>query len=375
MDYKNFIFAAIAATALGMADDASSAIDGLVLEYNFDEGPNDSLVIDTSGNHIDAILEDTLHYTKPIQAPGYRSGALYFDGTNKVINIGDNDLLDLHRFTNMAWIKISRDNSDLTIANGGIAALPAVNFEVMEKLGSYWLYVERKSGLLRAGGRFDPKGNCEREKKVRVDGDIIEREVWTHVASSYDGQYLRIFINGKFKRQLYVPANSKCDTDHPLTVGAKYTPLPVFNVRGRLVSPDGVIQNPMNGFIDEVRIYDHALSANEIQEVMGIAGPGAGPPSAEPSDIPKNFTGTSVSKKKITLSWEGVDGVRGYTIQWRKGSSRRWKRISVQAGTTSFTHKKLKRRTVYQYRIRANGSSDAGGSSDWSSIISVKTIL
>ncbi|MCP4408175.1 MAG: hypothetical protein GY807_10525 [Gammaproteobacteria bacterium] len=338
---------------------------GVVLKYDFDQWPNGNLVIDTSGNHIDAALETTTHYTMPAQMLGYRDGGLYFDGTNNLVNVGDNDLLDLYRFTNMAWIKISHDNSDLTVASGGITALPGINFEVMEKLGSYWLYVMRETGLLRAGGRFNSNDDCENERKVRVDGDIIERDVWTHVTSSYDGEFLRVFINGKLAGELNVPANSKCNTDHPLTIGAKYTPLPTRK------HTTGVIQNPMNGFIDEVRIYDHALSADEIKEIMNDTEPRVKP---KEFDTPDNFTSTQVARKKITLSWEDVDGEDVYIIQWRRGSRGSWKRIRVGADTTSYIHKKLKPRTLYEYRIRAHRSKNAGGNSDWSTIVSVKTL-
>ena len=272
-----------------------------------------------------------------------------------MVNVGDNDLLDLDRFTNMAWIKISADNTDLTIASGDIRALPGINFEVMEKLGSYWLYVVRETGLLRAGGRFNSNDDCENERKVRVDGGIIEREVWTHVASSYDGEFLRVFINGELAGELNVPANSKCDTDHPLTIGAKYTPLPTRKIT------TGLIQNLMNGFIDEVRIYDHALSADQIKEVMNESGK------------PKNFFSSQVTKRRITLNWDDVDGEDGFTIQWKNGKRRRWREIRLEADITSYKHKKLRRDTLYRYRIRTDRPDYAGGNSEWSSIISVIT--
>ncbi len=88
---------------------------------------------------------------------------------------------------------------------------------------------------------------------------------------------------------------------------------------------------------------------------------------------PENFDTTQVKRRSISLSWEDVSGERRYTIQWRKGSKGRWRRMKVGADITTLTHKKLRPRTKYQYRIRADRAKSEGGNSDWSTIISVKT--
>ena len=71
---------------------------------------------------------------------------------------------------------------------------------------------------------------------------------------------------------------------------------------------------------------------------------------------PENFSTTGVERRRIKLSWIDVSGENGYTIQWRKGSKGKWKNLRVRPDTTNLKHKKLKRRTKYQYRIRADRS-------------------
>ncbi|MEN8133214.1 MAG: fibronectin type III domain-containing protein, partial [Pseudomonadota bacterium] len=94
--------------------------------------------------------------------------------------------------------------------------------------------------------------------------------------------------------------------------------------------------------------------------------------SGIPFGTPENFSATPL-RGAARLSWNDVEGEDSYRIKWRKGSSGKWRYIRVNADKTGYVHKGLKRRSKYQYRIRAHRQGQNDNYSDWSSTISVKT--
>src|SRR5207245_2619329 len=94
-----------------------------------------------------------------------------------------------------------------------------------------------------------------------------------------------------------------------------------------------------NGIIDEVRIYNRALSQAEIQSDMNTALGSGSPPPAQPapppSDTspptqPSNLVVTSTTQTSVSLSWGASSdnvGVSGYEVY----------KNAALAGTTSAT--------------------------------------
>ena len=72
---------------------------------------------------------------------------------------------------------------------------------------------------------------------------------WTHIAATYDGSQMRVYVNGvldgSLTTNIAIPVNSL-----PLRIGA-----------------DQNGSNQFNGLIDEVEIFNRALSAAEIQSI------------------------------------------------------------------------------------------------------------
>jgi hypothetical protein len=68
---------------------------------------------------------------------------------------------------------------------------------------------------------------------------------WHHVAGLYDGGYLRLYVDGREANSIRAPGTILSSTD-PLEIGRR----------------DGSAY--YKGFIDELKIYDRAVSANEV---------------------------------------------------------------------------------------------------------------
>ncbi|MCB1500784.1 MAG: LamG domain-containing protein [Bauldia sp.] len=76
---------------------------------------------------------------------------------------------------------------------------------------------------------------------------------WVHLAGVYDGRTITLYIDGRAIGHQPTKGRIPVD-DNPVTIGAEENgPVPF------------VVENELDGRIDEVRLYDRALSAREIR--------------------------------------------------------------------------------------------------------------
>lgn len=138
-----------------------------------------------------------------------------------------------------------------------------------------WIYVEtpghdariifRSSG--NAGGDHswglttDETGNLE--FRIRASGvlervivdDVIEAQRWHHVVGAYDGTTVRLYLNGELiATQIHAGGGAiETDASHTVTMG------------------DSIVgSRPFNGTLDDVRIYNHQLSQEEVTQLYGL---------------------------------------------------------------------------------------------------------
>jgi glucose/arabinose dehydrogenase len=220
---------ASAATLTARFQLASSAPPGLVAAYNFDEG-NGGTLYDHSGKGHDGTLSG------PIWAGGGRTGgALSFDGVNDFVRIEDAADLDLTTgMTLEAWVRPS------TLGTSWRTVL----FKEQSAHMTYALYANTSSGRPTAqsyvGGERDARASA-----------ALPAGAWTHLAGTYDGTTVRLYVGGV--QAATVAAGGA------MTVSS-----------GALKLGGNAIWNEwFAGLMDDVRIYNRALSAAEIQGDMG----------------------------------------------------------------------------------------------------------
>jgi hypothetical protein len=204
----------------------SSGLPRPVAAYAFDEGSG-SVVSDTSGegNH-GTIVGATW------TSQGRFGGALIFDGVDDWVSISEASAL--HLTTNLtlsAWIYPT-------------APRPGLRTVMSTEHGSY--HIHASSELNRPFIGIDVDGTYHDLYGERR----LPAHTWTHLASTYDGNTLRLYQNGVevASRSLSGPAQGPVTW---LAIGG--------NSLGREF---------FQGRIDEVRIYNGALTASEIQAVM-----------------------------------------------------------------------------------------------------------
>jgi hypothetical protein len=205
--------------------------NGLVAAYSFNAGAG-TTVSDGSGNANNGVISGATW--TPL---GRYGAALSFDGVNDWVTVTDAASLDLTTgMTLEAWVypTVSPTAWRTVVAKEGTSPVIA-----------YFLHASSLSADQPAMGiRI---GGVEQQLK---GGARLTANVWTHLAATYDGATLRLYVNGA---QVASRAQSGAivATTSPLRIGG-----------------NGIWGEYFQGRIDEVRIYNRALSQAEIQSDM-----------------------------------------------------------------------------------------------------------
>lgn len=173
-------------------------------------------------------------------APGVVGQAFSFDGTGSVV-VPDSSSLDLASgYTLSAWIKPTAKNQDP--AHGGIISKvggPGGNN------GYQFLLTGDNSAIVSL---FNAPGESWGTNVVPVWlGQPISTDAWTHVATTFDGEMLAVYVNG---------VQVGMTVDAPKTV--------VNSTSSFRISGDDNNNVKFVGLIDEVAVFNRALSANEL---------------------------------------------------------------------------------------------------------------
>jgi hypothetical protein len=206
-------------------------LDGLVGWWKFDEGSG-TVAYDSSGNGNDGNLTNG-----PTWTIGKIGGALSFDGTNDYVKIGASSVFDLQRISISAWVK--SDN----FSNSGFIFEKTTNGSVNSQ---YALFFEN-------GLRF----------RNEVGADDVSFSVssvgWLFVTSTYDGTRKKLFTNGLERNQVTWTGTIPTSPSGVSAIGG-------FSQ----TSHENWSNYIFNGLIDDVRIYDRALSAEEVQALYNL---------------------------------------------------------------------------------------------------------
>ena len=196
---------------------------GPVAAYSFDEGQGATLTDKTNNGHNGAITGASW------DNGGHSGRALSFDGNDDMVTIADHSHFDMtSSFTIESWVK------PRTLSGYRMIVLK----ERPPSGLAYGLYASDLSG---------PKPSASTPSGGATSPTNIAAGSWTHLATTYSGGTLRLFING-------TQVASSSAFAPPSTSGA-------LRIGGNAVWTF----ETFDGLIDDVRIYDRALSPTEIQ--------------------------------------------------------------------------------------------------------------
>jgi len=246
----------------------------LVGHWMLDEGSG-TIAADSSGNGNDGTLMNNPDLEDPTWIAGVNGGAMEFHGTGVALTGGDffdcgNDA-SLHftgSFSIALWIRPDADDPEGKGLAGGETA------PLAKAMDPDW------SWQVRYGwGTTEPSMGFQFRATPRTwvyVGQNLERNEWCHIAASYDGTTVKCYFNGVETDSAAMSALLGVGQDSPVLIGS-----------------DGWGCDWI-GAIDDVRLYDHALSVAEIGKLTSVVV--ASNPS--PSD------GAIHPQKWATLGWQ-----------------------------------------------------------------------
>jgi glucose/arabinose dehydrogenase len=268
---------------------------GLVAGYGFNEGSGTNSQ-DASGNNFTATVSGAAWTTQ-----GKYGSALTFDGVNDWVTVADANALDLTTgMTLEAWVYPTASGSGSWR-----------NVLIKERSGGevYNLYANTDTNA--------PAVYVVRAAQVDVPLDArgtgaLPLNIWTHLAATYDGTTLRLFVNGT-------------------QVGSRA-------VSGALVTSTGALRVGGNslwgeyfaGRIDEVRLYNRPLTAAEIQADMNA--PVGTPPSDTTPPTRSNAQPTGTLSAGTTQTTLGLTTGEPATCRYSTVAG-----VAYSAMTSTFT--------------------------------------
>ena len=176
----------------------------------------------------------------PSFTTGQVNGALNFNGSDQRLTSASTSN-PTSAVTLMAWI----NPDDLSGTN---------DRGIISKNGAFVLEIETAVGGIGSnnGLSFTIINGSFFEFEPNVPANSIPTNTWSHVVATFDGTTASIYINGQLVSSTASPLGSIGDTVSAFNIG--YT------------DPFGT-NRYFDGIIDEVAVFDEALTLNEIQEI------------------------------------------------------------------------------------------------------------
>lgn len=269
-----------------------------VWNWDLDESTG-SIIYDNAGNNNGDLKNGVQRLTN-----GRLWNALSFDGLNDYVSLYQNYGSISNTFTLSVWVK--PDNL------GEVSPVLWSIFWVANKYPRLYVSDENRVGFQTEAG-----------VGVNSPKNTLFANEWSHIAISYDGNELKLYINGALQWSRSISS------------------IPVGNKKFFL-GHDG--SNFYSGRIDEIRIFNSALSSQEIYNLYDLSDP----------EIPTNILSSKNSQSEITLVWnpsQDDTGIKKYII-YRDGIE------IAQTPYTQYIDYNLTPGQSYSYTIQAVDNAD-----------------
>ena len=172
----------------------------------------------------------------PRWVTGIYGNAIIFDGINDHVNISDSNITNVtDPFTLSAWIRRNQTGADNSIIDHRDGSSNGYGMRITDT-DQLRCFVNADTGTLSVAST-----------------STIGAGGWTHVTCNYNAGNMSVYINGSYDRSDTLSSDA--------TRGGGITRIGVSSSDTRY----------MNGTIDEIRIYNRALSASQISQLALIS--------------------------------------------------------------------------------------------------------
>jgi len=205
--------------------------NGLIAYYPFNGNANDE-----SGNSLNGSL---LGATLTTDRKGIANRAYYFNGSSSYIRILHNALLNLPNFTIALWVNVER-YSGSTAESGFIFSkgiYPNYNYQL-------------SAGNLSRTNTFNSTTTINNNQTSLISTNTFNTGTWYLLVTVNDGSNLKIYVN--MVQYGSIPIGQSDTNNNDIHIG----------------SYEGDTRWFFKGKIDDIRVYNRALSETEIQQIF-----------------------------------------------------------------------------------------------------------
>ncbi len=205
--------------------------NGLVAWYPFNNNANDESGHGNNGTSYNATLTtDRL---------GNSNGAYAFNGSSSYIEIPDAVSLRSNYISVALWANVSSNAVYQLVYKAGITNAQAEAYSMRAANGAY-------------GFDFKMNSNCVPSNGWKVSNyGTVQTNTWVFLTCTYDGDSVREYVNGMWVASKYYPGAMDTCIGGNLRFGYAWNSYPT----------------PLNGMLDDIAIYNRALSVCEIQQL------------------------------------------------------------------------------------------------------------
>lgn len=290
--------------------------------YRFDENSgsvaNDESFNENNGTIIGALWSN-----------GRVSAAVSFEDNGDLVNCGHGASLNIRNaLTVMAWFMAADDCAVRTSA-------------IVSKDGSKGYQLKLVKGSVNASllinrVRYNVYGTAK-----------IPSGEWHHLAATYDGAAIRVYLDGELEGAKSIRGRIDDSAEYDLIIGGAYSDSSSWRAAGA---------------IDDVIIYDKALSQSEIASALSI------PSSNNPPVLPSRPTGptsgsTGNPYKFYTSAKDPESGQLKYVFDWDDGETSVTPYLDSENAAAA-SHAWEGPPGVYEIRVKAIDKT--GAESPWS---------
>jgi hypothetical protein len=208
--------------------------------WSFNEGKG-TVARDSSGHRNEGHLEGLAQW-----APGRFQGAVSFNGNASAVEVPDSSSLEPGAVSVSAWVNAGSSPGDFKyiVAKGAEGCLAA----------SYGLYTGANGGL-----EFYVASNTGLSWTISPDaGTGVWNGQWHNVVGTYNGSSVKLYVDGR-------EVGSGTPDTAPIAYG-------LYSSNNLLIGDyAGCSGTDFSGSIDEVKVFDRALSPFEIGTGYGLS--------------------------------------------------------------------------------------------------------
>ncbi len=233
-----FVVISIAYTIENVQDNLPGNLgagENLVGYWKFDDNAG-GIATDNSGGGNNGTIYGTA------LADGKFDNAFHFNGTSDYVEVPNNPSLEFDELTWVAWVKMDAMN-----VTNGILSKSFVG-DVVGEWGGFVSGADTEITADTAPYRAKFFASTSSGRSTIYGETNLSTGNWYHLAGTYDGAKIRIYVNGVK------------DGETALS-GALHVDMPLWIGRGAKLFY-------LSGALDEVRLYNYALSDSEIQQLV-----------------------------------------------------------------------------------------------------------